>query len=190
MQVASVVTSMLALSYGFVEWRQTSEEVNTENKEEKRDGDAKLREEKSGEEMEMETFTSTLSDSIPANREDHTEEMKDEDVEFKGENSIKGTENTCRWNWKDMVVDMVWNVLAISSRVFTLALFASYRLYWFWGLVGAQIAITSPVIFWYLRCGFDFILYVSFVLDIYIHREHSTNLPLVSVEFGFRVLVP
>ena len=145
--MASVITSMLALSYGFVEWRQTSEEVNSENKEETRDGDTKLRAYKRGEEME--TFTSTPSDSIPANKEDHTEGMKDEDVEFKRENNIKEKEITCQWSWKDMVVDMVWNVLAISSRVMTLALFASYRLYWFWSLVGAQIAVTTPVIFWY-----------------------------------------
>ena len=140
---------MLALSYGFVEWRQTSEEVNSENKEETRYGDTKLRAYKSGEEMEMETFASTLSDSIPPNKEDHTEGMKDEDVEFKGENNIKETESACQWSWKDMVVDMVWNVLAISSRVITLALFASFRLYWFRSLVGAQIAVTTPVIFWY-----------------------------------------
>ena len=151
---------MLALSYGFVEWRSTSEEVNSENNnEEKRGGAVKLKVEQSGEELEMETFTCTLSESIPVDVETHPEEIKEEDVEFKGENKVEETETTSQWRWKDMVVDMVWNVLAISSRVITLSLFASYRLYWFWGLVGAQIALTSPVIFWYayqsgiLRCN-------------------------------------
>ena len=51
------------------------------------------------------------------------------------------------WTWKDMVVDMVWNILTISSRVVALSLFATYELYWFWGLVGSQIVVVTVVCF-------------------------------------------
>ena len=40
-----------------------------------------------------------------------------------------------------MAVDMVWNILSVISRVIALALFASFELYWFWGLVISQIVI-------------------------------------------------
>ena len=117
-------------------------------RQEQKGGAVKIKEEKSGEEMEIETFSSTLSESIPVNMETTPEEVK-EDVELKDENKVEETESISQWSWKDMMVDMVWNILVISSRVITLSLFASYRLYWFWGLVGAQIVVTSPVIFWY-----------------------------------------
>ena len=38
-----------------------------------------------------------------------------------------------------MTNDMVWTLLSVSPRVITLVLFASYQLYWFWGLVLTQI---------------------------------------------------
>ena len=48
------------------------------------------------------------------------------------------------WTWKDLVVDMVCNILSISPRVITLGLFASYvgDLFWIvamvytWGMAG------------------------------------------------------
>ncbi len=40
---------------------------------------------------------------------------------------------------KNMAVDMIWNVLAISSRVLVLALFAGHEPIWFCGLVATQI---------------------------------------------------
>ncbi len=49
------------------------------------------------------------------------------------------------WTWKDMVVDMIWNVLAISSRVLALALFAGYQLYCWLGLVSGQFVILAIV---------------------------------------------
>ena len=55
------------------------------------------------------------------------------------------------WNWKHMVVDMFWNVLSISPRVIALAFFASFELYWFWGIVGFQIATAIVVTFFYHR---------------------------------------
>ena len=80
-RVAAVITSFLSLCYGFVTWRQVSEE--------------------------------------DAGNED--------------------------WTWKDMVVDMVWNILSVSPRVIALALFASFELYWFWGLVITQVVIVVIV---------------------------------------------
>ena len=50
--------------------------------------------------------------------------------------------NTTKWNWKHMAADLVWNGLSISARVITMALFASYEPYWFWGLIGGQILIA------------------------------------------------
>ena len=50
-----------------------------------------------------------------------------------------------------MVVDMVWNVLVISPRVVALALFASHQLHWFWGLIGAQVFITTAASLAYER---------------------------------------
>ena len=43
------------------------------------------------------------------------------------------------WTLADMVVDMLWNVFSVSPRVIALVLFASYKLYWFWGIVAAQV---------------------------------------------------
>ena len=50
-----------------------------------------------------------------------------------------------------MVVDMLWNVLAISSRVAALALFALHQLHWFWSLLGAQIFIATSASLVYER---------------------------------------
>ena len=52
-----------------------------------------------------------------------------------------------RWTWKDMAVDMVWNILSISPRVIALVLFASYQLYWFWGLVITHIVGVTVFVF-------------------------------------------
>ena len=51
------------------------------------------------------------------------------------------------WNWKHILVDMVWNVFSISSRVIALAFFASFELYWFWGILGFQITIAILISF-------------------------------------------
>ena len=48
-----------------------------------------------------------------------------------------------KWTLIDIVIDMLWNVFSVSSRVIALALFASYQLYWFWGIVGVQFAIGA-----------------------------------------------
>ena len=50
------------------------------------------------------------------------------------------------WNWKHMTVDMLWNILSISPRVIALALFASFRLYWFWGLICLQVIACMIII--------------------------------------------
>ena len=42
------------------------------------------------------------------------------------------------WGRMDMTVDMVWTLISVSPRVIALVLFASYQLYWFWGLVITQ----------------------------------------------------
>ena len=52
-----------------------------------------------------------------------------------------------------MAVDLLWNVLAISPRVITLALFASYQLYWFWGLVIGQIVVVTVIFLFYAFCA-------------------------------------
>ena len=52
---------------------------------------------------------------------------------------------------------MVWNLLSVSPRVIGLALFASYQLYWFWGLVIAQVitAFILIIVVRYPKDGFD-----------------------------------
>ena len=76
----------------------------------------------------------------------------------------QSVEEDVEWTRIDMAVDMVWNLLSISPRVIALALFASFQLYWFWGLIIAQvvIAIISLIMFLY------FILKVGNVADIFI----------------------
>ena len=63
-----------------------------------------------------------------------------------------------------MVVDMVWNVLVISPRVVALALFASHQLHWFWGLVGAQVFITTTASLAYERLSES---KEDFIIDIF-----------------------
>ena len=50
-----------------------------------------------------------------------------------------------------MTIDMLWNVLTISPRAIALALFASYQLHWFWGLVIAQILIVTILNFFHMQ---------------------------------------
>ena len=50
------------------------------------------------------------------------------------------------WTWKDMAIDMVWNIFSVSPRVIALALFASFELYWFWGLVITQLALIVIIV--------------------------------------------
>ena len=55
------------------------------------------------------------------------------------------------WTAKDMLVDMVWTLLSVSSRIIALVLFASYQLYWFWGLIITQIIVViilSCIVIW------------------------------------------
>ena len=76
------------------------------------------------------------------------------------------------WTCIDLVTDMVWNILSVSPRVIALALFASYELYWFWGLVITQIGIViiCYTLFHYFNtddvdlqgvCGFFFMLILN-----------------------------
>ena len=51
------------------------------------------------------------------------------------------------WTWVHTAADMLWNLVFISVRVVTLALFAAYEPYYFWGLIAAQIVIVIIVIF-------------------------------------------
>ena len=51
------------------------------------------------------------------------------------------------WDWKHATADMLWNLVFISARVVTLALFAAYEPYYFWSLIVAQIVIVTIVIF-------------------------------------------
>ena len=49
------------------------------------------------------------------------------------------------WTWKDVVVDMVWNIMSISSRVIALTLFASYEVHWFWSIAGTHTVFMIGV---------------------------------------------
>ena len=49
-------------------------------------------------------------------------------------------------HWIDAAVDVVWNLIFISARVITLALFASYQITWFWGLIIAQMVVVAIII--------------------------------------------
>ena len=80
-QILSITTSLLSLSFGFTTWRKVLE--------------------------------------------------KDE-----GEN----------WTLIDTVGDFVWNALTVIPRVITLALFATYQQYWFWGLIGGQIVLSMMIV--------------------------------------------
>ena len=62
-------------------------------------------------------------------------------------------ETAWTWTWKDLVVDMVWNILSISPRVIALALFASYVGDWFWILPGAHIAGMAGLHYFLHRDG-------------------------------------
>ena len=45
----------------------------------------------------------------------------------------------------DIIAEMVWNMLCISSRVIVLALFASVERYWFAGLVTLQVIVIAAM---------------------------------------------
>lgn len=45
------------------------------------------------------------------------------------------------FSWKDMVVDLIWNILVLSSRVLALALFAGSTLLGFLGLASVQVMV-------------------------------------------------
>ena len=49
------------------------------------------------------------------------------------------------WTFIDTALDFTWNVLGVSARVVTLALFASYQLNWFWGIISAQILVATSL---------------------------------------------
>ena len=51
------------------------------------------------------------------------------------------------WNSAHTALDMLWNLIFITARVITLALFASYEPYWFWGFIIAQIVVVTIIVF-------------------------------------------
>ena len=51
------------------------------------------------------------------------------------------------WNIIHTAADMLWNLIFITARVITLALFASYEPYWFWGFIVAQIVVVTIIVF-------------------------------------------
>ena len=66
-----------------------------------------------------------------------------------------GEDEEVYWGALDYICDMTWNVLCISSRVITLALFASSEKYWFAGIMTAHIAIAL-VIYLYLTYKIEY----------------------------------
>ena len=75
------------------------------------------------------------------------------------------------WTWKDVAVDMVWNIFSVSPRVITLAVFASFELYWFWGLVITQFAfivilITAPTVCVLCTSQIDVIGFIGTLMSI------------------------
>ena len=95
-------------------WRQAVEQDKVKKKE-------KVLEKEEALEMDADS----LKEEGPE-KENGKEGTKEETTE----NDEVDTEHRI-WNWKHMIVDLVWNILSISSRVVALALFASYQLYWF-----------------------------------------------------------
>ena len=57
------------------------------------------------------------------------------------------------WTWKDMVVDMVWNILSISPRVIALALFASYVGDYFWMVLASNVIGLASLHYFLHRDG-------------------------------------
>ena len=53
---------------------------------------------------------------------------------------------------RDYILAMLWNILAISSRVIALALFASQYRYWFAGVVIVQCLLWAAAAFIILTC--------------------------------------
>ena len=57
------------------------------------------------------------------------------------------------WTWKDMVVDMLWNILSIGPRVVALTLLASYEVHWFWSFAGTHVVVMTGMIYFLDRGG-------------------------------------
>ena len=148
----AVLTSFLSLCFAFVMWRQAVEEDAMKKKDEALLGKDIIQEDGATEKEEM------LEKGKVKEKEDVLE------MEAAGKESLPEMENVKEkeemndenaeqkiWDWKDMLVDMVWNILSIGPRVIALALFASYQMYWFWGLIGLQL-IGSMLIFLPITC--------------------------------------
>ena len=70
-----------------------------------------------------------------------------------------------------MVIDMVWNIFSVIPRAIALALFASFELYWFWGLVISQFAfiviiITAPTMCVLCTSQIDVIGFIGMLMSI------------------------
>ena len=142
----AVLTSFLSLCFAFVMWRQAVEEDAVKKKDEVPPGKDIIQEDGAIEKEEMIEKGKVREKEEEAGKEylperekvKEKEDMNDENAEHK------------IWDWKDMLVDMVWNILSVGPRVIALALFASYQIYWFWGLIGLQLIgamlILLPII--------------------------------------------
>ena len=140
MQVIAVTTSFLSLCFAFVMWRQALEEDAMKKKDEVLPGKDIIQEDGAIEKEEMIEKGKVREKEDVFDKEAAGKEYLPESEKVK-EKEEMNDENAGHkiWDWKDMLVDMVWNILSIGPRVIALALFASYQMNWFWGLIGIQL---------------------------------------------------
>ena len=148
MQVIAVVTSFLSLCFAFVMWREAAEQdkLKKQDKQLQKDvieKDGAIEQCEMIERAEVVERREVQEKVEMLEKEENLQDymLKNKIVIEKEDVSSQNAEDAEHevWNWKDMVVDMVWNILSIGPRVISLALFASYQIYWFWGLIGLQV---------------------------------------------------
>ena len=92
---------------------------------------------------------------------------------------------------QDYILEMIWNMLCISSRIIVLALFASVQTYWFAGLISGQVVLFSSLFLCtiLLHAGIHSKLYVfaSILLSILLGINTIFNIFLPAKVYDIRL---
>ncbi len=69
----------------------------------------------------------------------------------------------------DYFLELMWNIMCISSRVIALALFASVQRYWFAGLISCQVVLFFILFFFKLIRSERFKIHTTDKFDFFLH---------------------
>ncbi len=110
-------------------------------------------------------------------------------------------------NLLDYFLELIWNILCISSRVIVLALFASVQRYWFAGLISCQVVLFSILFFFkfihsewfksritdkidnFLHLLLIIILGTNSVFNIFLPAEYYDRMPYLLYAFYWLLMM-